>query len=108
MDVEAAFTFADDPADANGLTYNFTDVSDQANTFDWDFAGLDTSTDQNPTFTFPGSGDYEVCLTVDGDCGMDEVARIVTVTFDTDADLRRDSAGGRLQHHLDRRGPGGQ
>lgn len=86
VDVEAAFTFANDPADPNGLTYNFTDVSDQANTFAWDFAGLDTSTDQNPTFTFPGSGDYEVCLTVDGDCGMDESCQIVTVTFVPTAD----------------------
>lgn len=32
-------------------------------TYLWDFAGLGTSTGQNPSFTFPGTGTYAVSLT---------------------------------------------
>ena len=78
---DADFAFAADPANASGLTYNFTQMTSVANSYAWDFDGLGTSTDADPSFTFPGSGTYEVCLTIDGDCDMDEVCRNVTVTF---------------------------
>ena len=82
VDVAADFTFVVDGDLGNaGLTYNFTNASVQANSYAWDFDGLGTSTDQNPSFNFPGSGTYEVCLTVDGDCGMDQSCQDVTVTF---------------------------
>ncbi|HYG50363.1 MAG TPA: PKD domain-containing protein, partial [Flavobacteriales bacterium] len=43
----------------------FTNMTIGGTTYDWDFAGLGTSTLDNPAFTFPSSsgGVYNVCLT---------------------------------------------
>jgi len=81
LDVDADFTFLVDADDASGLTYDFTDASDQATAWSWDFGGVGASADQNPSFTFPGSGTYNVCLMVDGECGMADVCMDVVVTF---------------------------
>ncbi|WP_144606758.1 Ig-like domain-containing protein, partial [Algoriphagus algorifonticola] len=47
---------------------NFTDATIGGNlpykSRNWDFAGLGNSSLQNPTFTFPSAGSYEVTLTV--------------------------------------------
>ncbi|WP_187270942.1 HYR domain-containing protein [Neolewinella aurantiaca] len=79
LDVNAEFSFV--VSSDNGLSVDFTDASDQANSWLWDFDGQGTSTAQNPTFSFPFSGTYNVCLTIDGDCGMDELCKDVTVAF---------------------------
>ncbi|MFZ5553511.1 MAG: gliding motility-associated C-terminal domain-containing protein [Bacteroidota bacterium] len=60
----ANFTFG--PTDATVLypTVNFTNTSTGASTYLWNFAGLGTSTQTNPSFTFPdSSASYQVCLT---------------------------------------------
>jgi PKD repeat protein len=44
-------------------TINFTNLSFEATTFAWDFGGGNTSTEQDPTFTFAGEGTYPVTLT---------------------------------------------
>ncbi len=36
----------------------------------WDFGNGNTSSDENPTFTFPGAGTYPVTLTATGACGV--------------------------------------
>ncbi|MEM7574722.1 MAG: PKD-like domain-containing protein, partial [Bacteroidota bacterium] len=81
QDVAADFSFALDPMDGSSLTYDFTDLSLQATSWSWDFGGIGSSTEQNPSFSFPGSGTYTVCLTVDGPCGMDMLCQDVTVDF---------------------------
>jgi gliding motility-associated-like protein len=52
--------FIDDP-----LVEFFNRSTPNAANFAWDFAGLGTSTEANPSFTFPGGlgGVYDVCLT---------------------------------------------
>ena len=51
-----------------GAETDFTDLSTVTNgsidTWEWDFGGGNTSTDQNPSFSFTNSGDNSVSLTV--------------------------------------------
>ncbi len=52
----------------SGLSYQFSQTSENANIYLWDFGveegDGDTSADQTPTFLFPEPGEYEVSLTV--------------------------------------------
>lgn len=60
-------------------TIEFTDLSFESTTYLWDFGG-DTSTEQDPTYTFPGEGTYPVTLTVsDGNGVSDEITLDVVV-----------------------------
>ena len=91
----AAFSSAPEPQD-EGSAIDFTDEStspvDDIVAWEWDFAGLGTSGDQNPSFTFADNGVYNVCLTViDDDGSKDTVCNNVTVnnvvpTVDAGAD----------------------
>jgi len=79
----AAFTWNPEPQD-EGSPVSFTDGStsspDLIVAWNWDFAGLGTSTDQNPTFTFTDNGPYNVSLTVtDDDGSVDTVSHPVTI-----------------------------
>ncbi|MFZ5554995.1 MAG: PKD-like domain-containing protein, partial [Bacteroidota bacterium] len=78
----AGFSFT--PVDATVLdpTINFINESQGATSYTWDFAGLGTSTQVNPSFTFPntGAGSYEVCLGVSNAQGcMDSVCQFVLI-----------------------------
>ena len=80
----AGFTWSPEPQD-EGSPIQFTDVStsspDAIVSWTWDFAGLGTSDDQNPSFTFVDDGAYTVTLTVtDDDGSSDVVAQTVTVS----------------------------
>ena len=57
----ANFTYASTLEDFR--TIKFTDLSTESTTYFWDFGGGSTSTEQDPTFTFPGEGTYPVSLT---------------------------------------------
>ena len=67
-DVYSAFTAA--PPDCDDLTMSFTNTSNQATFYYWDFGidslgtGTDTSTVQHPTFTYPDYGNYNVAMVV--------------------------------------------
>jgi PKD repeat protein len=53
----------------NALTVIFTDQSGSSTTWAWDFGDGNSSTQQNPTYTYTNEGTYEVCLIVSNDCG---------------------------------------
>jgi gliding motility-associated-like protein len=61
--------FSNDPLEGTVYdpTINFINQSLISETYDWDFAGLGTSEEEHPTFTFPDqdSGTYNVCLHVE-------------------------------------------
>lgn len=60
----------------------FTNESENANWFTWDFAGLGSSDLHDPSFTFPGvlGGTYTVCLTaINGNGCVDTVCHPVVV-----------------------------
>jgi gliding motility-associated-like protein len=70
-------------ATAGGNSYLFTDLTAGGTTWAWDFGDGGTSTQQNPTHSFPTSGTYTVILTVTNANGcMDTVQMIVTVNED--------------------------
>ena len=61
---------------------NFTDESTNGATYVWDFAGLGSSTAQNPSFNFSSGlpGEYIVCLTTTSPEGcVDDTCKIITV-----------------------------
>ncbi|MFC1714494.1 sigma-70 family RNA polymerase sigma factor [Candidatus Poribacteria bacterium] len=79
----ASFNWSPEPR-LEGSLVSFTDKStspvDAIVTWSWDFAGLDTSNDQNPSFTFMDDGTYIVTLTVtDDDGSTDDVQHEVEV-----------------------------
>ncbi|HMZ50543.1 MAG TPA: gliding motility-associated C-terminal domain-containing protein, partial [Flavobacteriales bacterium] len=62
--VTADFAHLPIPANINAPTIDFHDQSEHAVAWVWDIAGLASSTDQNPRYTFSDKypGVYEVCL----------------------------------------------
>lgn len=50
---------------ALGTTINFSGLSPQAVAWQWDFGGLGSSTDQNPSFTFDQFGSFPITLEVE-------------------------------------------
>jgi PKD repeat protein len=77
--VDFTWTHATDDTE----TVEFTDSSTYGSTYDWEFGDTATSTNQNPTHTYPVSGanqDYSVTLTVDnGQGGIGSITKTVTV-----------------------------
>jgi len=56
----------------NGLQWNFTDNSSSGSntSWHWDFGNGDSSSLQNPSYTYSTDSTYNVCLTVTDDCGL--------------------------------------
>jgi uncharacterized delta-60 repeat protein len=64
----AAFSYV-----ATDLEVHFTDLSDNATSWFWDFDDGNTSTEKNPTHTYTEGGTYKVCLESGSDtCGSDK------------------------------------
>jgi len=79
----ADFSWSPEPQN-EGSPVNFTDLStsypDNIIAWDWDFAGLGTSSEQNPNFSFMDDGIYPITLTVtDDDGSTDTVMHTVIV-----------------------------
>lgn len=68
---------------AGGNSYAFIDGTTGATTWAWDFGDGGTSTQQNPTHSFPTSGTYTVILTVTNANGCTDTVQVV-VTVDED------------------------
>ena len=62
---------ADFTYDSDELFYEFTDLSEDASDWFWDFGDGGTSTNQNPFHLYDEDGFYTVVLTVENDCGLD-------------------------------------
>ena len=62
---EANFTWAPTDATIMDPTVNFTNLSLDADSYAWNFGGYGSSTEENPTFVFPGDSArvYNTCLT---------------------------------------------
>ncbi len=65
---------------ASFLTHEFTNTSINGDTYMWDFGDGSSSTDENPTHAYAENGSYEVCLTVDNDCGTHQECKTITFT----------------------------
>lgn len=64
-----------------GGNVDFQFTGSNANSVSWDFAGLGSSADFNPSFTFPVSGTYTVKLVVFNECGTDTISKDVVVVI---------------------------
>lgn len=73
--------FTSDSPVCLGETMHFTDTSQGAQSWEWDFGGPGTpgGTPQNPTFLYSASGDYDVTLDVTNTCGADDCQAGVSV-----------------------------
>ena len=65
-----------------------TDIDGDELKFNWDFAGIATSSDQNPLFVFPAAGVQQVTLTVsDGENEMN-VEKLIDITTETSVETQ--------------------
>jgi gliding motility-associated-like protein len=60
----ADFSFGPQPVTIMDPTIEFTDLSTSADYWDWNFAGIGTSIEQDPFFTFDTVGSFDVGLSV--------------------------------------------
>ncbi len=67
------------------FTYQFTDVSTgEPDSWLWDFGDGSTSNEANPLHTFPGSGDYLVCLIIGNESLMCQDTICQTISLGDD------------------------
>ncbi len=79
---------ADYTFDDEGLTVNFTNISENVVTYSWDFGDGNTSTEENPSHTYAGEGTYTVVLTATSEDGLVvETSQEVTVEIPVDTSL---------------------
>ncbi len=76
-EVIASFQFAID--DTDFLEVAFTNYSEHATSYSWDFGDMDTSTEENPVHTYAAAGTYVVKLVATGDGGTAEITREVNI-----------------------------
>jgi len=66
----------------NGLTMNGTDMSTGSNLagWNWSFGDGNTSGEVNVIHTYAGAGTYQVCLSVQNGCGVNQSCQMVEIT----------------------------
>ena len=63
----------------DGLTVNFNNTTPNGDSFEWDFGDGNGSADENPSHTYDMSGEYNVTLIVQNDCGSDTTMLVVVI-----------------------------
>ena len=63
----------------NDLTVDFTNLSMNALTYNWDFGDGNTTNIINPSHTYANSGNYNVELTATNDCSSDTITIMVDI-----------------------------
>lgn len=66
------------------LSVQFTDLSQNANEWNWDFGDGATSTEQNPDYTYFSAGNYTVVLTVNNENGSSSKTLNINVEGEPD------------------------
>ncbi len=79
----ASFQFAVD--DLDFATVNFSNFSQNADTYAWEFGDGGTSSDENPTYTYAAGGDYTVSLTASSGDQSASTSKTVTITDPNEA-----------------------
>ncbi|RMF03960.1 MAG: hypothetical protein D6772_01390, partial [Bacteroidetes bacterium] len=84
QDCTAAFSFGETDITVDFFDESTSQAGDPIVSWDWDFE-VGTSTEQNPTFTFPAPDRYDVCLTITTQSGCTNTActEIETCTLPT-------------------------
>ena len=77
---EPVASFQYEANENNGLEITFTNYSENATSYVWDFGdGTGTSTDENVTYSYADGGTYTVTLTATNEAGSAEHSKEVTV-----------------------------
>ena len=84
LEVLAGYTYSVDANDFRKVT--FTNASQNATTYKWNFGDGQTSTEANPVHTFSAEGSYQVQLTATGS-GGDDVSTQTLIIKDANKDL---------------------
>lgn len=88
VDVPVPTPTADYNFEVEELTVTFTNASENAVSYEWDFGDNNTSTDENPIHTYTAPGTYNVVLTTIGQDGIEAEASLeVTVVNTPTADF---------------------
>ena len=74
----SSFQFEVDAVDF--LKVNFSNFSQNATSYTWDFGDGNTSTEESPTHSYAGGGDYEVVLTASNGTDSRESSKTVSIT----------------------------
>jgi PKD domain/Secretion system C-terminal sorting domain len=77
--LSAGFTYV-----GNNLNYSFTNTSNEADTYLWNFGDASTSIQVNPTHTYSIPGVYTVVLTATNDCGTATYTQVVSAISATE------------------------
>ena len=85
---------ADFSSATNGLTVDFTNESDNATSYSWDFGDGNSSTEEDPSHTYSEDGTYEVVLTATNDCGSTTTTQTVTILTPPVAGIGADETEG--------------
>ena len=78
---------------ASGLTLQFLDLSENANTHYWDFGDGTTSAEFSPAHTFPLAGNYNVTLTVSNANGTASKTAAINVLDESSSSDESDNGG---------------
>ncbi len=81
---EAGFDFE---VQNGGLTVIFSNTSMNATSYEWQFGDGTTSTEENPSHTYPGDDQYSVVLTVTNDCGTETFSQTVVLETSSSSDI---------------------
>jgi PKD repeat protein len=80
----ASFQF--EVSETNFLEVTFTNFSQNATSYSWDFGDSETSTEKDPTHVYDAAGDYTVKLTAMNDAGASaDYSQAITITDPDDA-----------------------
>lgn len=75
----AKFSMSKDKAET-GEEISFTNESENAGTYLWDFGDETSSSEKNPSHTYSDAGNYTVTLTATGDGGTHSVSKQIEIT----------------------------
>lgn len=76
------------------LTTTFTNSSNNATSYSWDFGDGNNSTDVNPVHTYAADGNYVVVLTATNACGASTFTQSVAIITEPDAGFSASTTSG--------------
>lgn len=90
----SSLTVADFDYSINGLEVNFTNLSEHATSWQWNFGDGETSDLDNPNHIYTTTGIYDVTLTSFNECGQDQITIPINLAPIPQADFSSSETAG--------------